>query len=157
MSARACFTAPQRYDWSTPQRFFDRLAREFSFTLDVAASERTAKCDRYFTPEDDGLAQSWRGEVCWMNPPYGREIAKWMRKAIEEAQDGATVVCLIPARTDTAWWHDYALLGEIRFVRGRIRFGRPLARNHDAPFPCAVVVFHPGLRHQSEHLTMEAA
>ena len=126
--------------WATPQDFFDKLHAEFGFELDVCATPENAKCPRYFTKEQDGLAQEWAG-TCWMNPPYGREIGHWMRKAHESAQGGATVVCLVPARTDTAWWHDYATKGEIRFVRGRLKFG---GHKNSAPFPCAVVVFRSG-------------
>ena len=124
--------------WATPQDFFDKLARQYHFTLDVCAMPSSAKCARYFTPEDDGLAQDWDGEVCFMNPPYGREIKRWMRKAVEEWEKGATVVCLVPARTDTAWWHDYAMKGQITFLRGRLKFG---GAKNSAPFPSAVVVF----------------
>jgi site-specific DNA-methyltransferase (adenine-specific) len=77
-----------------------------------------------------------------MNPPYGREIGKWMKKAVEEWKRGNTVVCLVPARTDTAWWHDYAIKGEIRFIRGRLKFG---GGKSSAPFPSAIVIFRPGL------------
>ena len=84
-------------EWETPPDFFDELNFEFRFELDVCATRETAKCRKFFTPEDDGLTQDWTG-VCWMNPPYGREIKKWMRKARESAQAGATVVCLVPAR-----------------------------------------------------------
>lgn len=125
--------------WATPQAFYDALHSEFGFTLDVSATADNAKCRDYFTVEQDGLSQDWSG-VCWMNPPYGREICAWMRKAYESAQAGATVVCLVPARTDTAWWHDYAKRGEIRFIRGRLKFGN--AQN-SAPFPSAVVIFRP--------------
>ncbi|HET8689681.1 MAG TPA: DNA N-6-adenine-methyltransferase [Methanosarcina sp.] len=123
--------------WSTPQDFFDKLNAEFGFDLDVCATPDNAKCACYFTEAENGLAQEWSGMV-WMNPPYGREIGKWMRKAYESAQAGATVVCLVPARTDTAWWHDYAIRGEIRFIRGRLKFG---GSKNSAPFPSAVVVF----------------
>jgi phage N-6-adenine-methyltransferase len=125
-------------EWETPQDFFDRLNVEFQFDLDVCALPENAKCTKYFTPEDDGLRQEWHG-TCWMNPPYGREIAKWIRKAYESAKQGATVVCLIPARVDTRWWHDYCMeAAEIRFVRGRLKFG---GVKDNAPFPSAVVVF----------------
>lgn len=124
-------------DWATPQEMFDLLNSEFGFSLDVCASPNNAKCERYFTKEDDGLAQTWEG-VCWMNPPYGSEIGAWVRKAYESSFAGATVVCLVPARTDTAWWWDYARHGEVRFVRGRLRFG---GADSGAPFPSAVVVF----------------
>lgn len=123
--------------WETPQWLFDRLNDQYHFELDVCALPENAKCDRYFTPEQDGLQQEWTG-VCWMNPPYGREIGKWVRKAYESAQAGATVVCLLPARTDTAWWHDYVMHGEITFLRGRLKFGNS---KNSAPFPSAIVVF----------------
>lgn len=125
--------------WATPQDFFDKLHAEFGFTLDVCATAENAKCRDYFTAEQDGLAQDWGYHACWMNPPYGRTIGQWMRKALESAKAGATVVCLVPARTDTAWWWDYAMKGEIRFIRGRLKFG---GHETNAPFPSAVVVFH---------------
>ena len=124
-------------EWSTPDALFGDLDREFHFTLDVCASPENAKCERYYTVDDDGLRQPWSG-VCWMNPPYGRVIGGWMKKAYESSLKGATVVCLVPARTDTQWWWDYATKGEIRFLRGRIRFG---GGQGDAPFPSAIVIF----------------
>lgn len=124
-------------EWYTPQDFYLRLHREFSFTLDVCATAQNAKCERFYDKAADGLAQKWDG-VCWMNPPYGAVIGKWMRKAYWSARQGATVVCLVPARTDTAWWHNYAVKGEVRFVRGRLKFG---GSKTGAPFPCAVIVF----------------
>ena len=127
--------------WATPQDFFDRYNGLYGFQLDVCASPENAKCARFFTKEDDGLAQEWTG-VCWMNPPYGRDIKHWMRKAYQSSLAGATVVCLVPARTDTAWWHDYAVKGQIEFIRGRLKFGGAV---NSAPFPSAVVVFTPPL------------
>jgi len=121
--------------WATPQELYDRLNAVHHFSLDVCALAENAKCERYFTPEQDGLAQEWIG-VCWMNPPYGREIRKWMRKAWNA---GVKVVCLVPARTDTAWWHDYAMKGDIEFLRGRLKFGNS---KDNAPFPSAIVIFH---------------
>ena len=129
----------QRHDWETPQFLFDGLNAEFGFELDVCATVENAKCKRYFSEEDDGLSQTWEG-VCWMNPPYGREIGRWMRKAFGSARDGATVVCLVPARTDTAWWHKYAARGEIRYLRGRLKFN---GAENSAPFPSAIVIFRP--------------
>ena len=123
--------------WATPQDFFDELNNEFNFDLDVCANDENAKCAKYYTAENDGLAQDWKG-TCWMNPPYGREIGKWMRKAYESSRGGATVVCLVPARTDTRWWHDYATNGEIRFIKGRLKFGD---QKNSAPFPSAIVIF----------------
>jgi phage N-6-adenine-methyltransferase len=127
-------------EWGTPQQMFDKLDQEFGFTVDVAASDSNHKCEKYFTIANDGLQNSWDG-VAWMNPPYGRVIKAWMRKAYEESLKGNTVVCLIPARTDTAWWHDYAMKGEIRFIRGRIKFVRDGGDGGFAPFPSAIVVF----------------
>lgn len=123
--------------WATPQAFFDELNKEFGFELDVCALPENAKCEKYYTPEIDGLKQQWRG-ICWMNPPYGREIGAWMEKAYESSLEGATVVCLVPARTDTRWFHDFAMRGEIRFIKGRLKFGDS---KNSAPFPSAVVVF----------------
>ena len=123
--------------WETPQKLFDELNQKYNFELDVCALPENAKCENYFTPEVDGLKQDWTG-VCWMNPPYGREIGKWMKKALESSRNGAIVVCLVPARTDTAWWHDYAMKGKIEFIRGRLKFGNS---KNSAPFPSAIVVF----------------
>ena len=126
--------------WATLQNFFDALHVEFNFETDVCALESNAKCTKYFTPEVNGLLQKWEG-TCWMNPPYGRGIGAWIKKAYESAQQGATVVCLLPARTDTRWWHDYCIKGEVRFIKGRLKFG---GHANAAPFPSAVVVFRPG-------------
>jgi phage N-6-adenine-methyltransferase len=90
---------------ATPQDFFDTCDLEFNFQTDVCALPDNAKCLTYFSPEQDGLAQTWTGS-CWMNPPYGREIGIWVRKAYLESTNGALVVCLLPARTDTRWFHD---------------------------------------------------
>ena len=108
--------------WATPQVFFDELNAIHDFTLDVCATAANAKCATYFTPEQDGLKQDWQG-VVWMNPPYGRAIGEWMRKALESSRAGAKVVCLVPARTDTRWWHQYAMKGQIEFIQGRLKFG----------------------------------
>jgi phage N-6-adenine-methyltransferase len=128
-------------EWATPQDLFDELNAEFKFTLDVCALPSSAKCKRYFSPEDDGLAQDWKRGVCWMNPPYGEVIGDWMRKALDAAGNGAVVVCLVPARVDTGWWWDTCLYGEIRFIKGRLKFG---GGTTGAPFPSAVVVFGDG-------------
>lgn len=135
----------------TPFWFFAMLNAEFRFTLDPCATHENAKCAVYFTKEDDGLAQDWRGHTVFMNPPYGRTIGQWMRKAYESSQDGATVVCLVPARTDTRWWRNYVgyydwgtgtqvnHASEVRLVTGRLRFG---GAKNTAPFPSAVVIYH---------------
>lgn len=127
-------------EWPTPQDFFDKYDAIYHFDLDVAATAENAKCPRFFTKKDNGLLQNWGGGgvTCWMNPPYGREIIHWMKKAFDSAQAGATVVCLVPARTDTKWWHEYAMKGEIEFIRGRLKFG---GHKNSAPFPSAIIVF----------------
>ena len=127
-------------DWATPRELFDALNREFGFTLDPCSSHANAKCAKHFTVVEDGLAQDWSRDVVFMNPPYGRAIARWMEKAFTSSQAGATVVCLVPARTDTRWWHSFAIHGRIRFLRGRVRFGESKT---GAPFPSAVVIFEP--------------
>jgi phage N-6-adenine-methyltransferase len=123
--------------WETPQDLFERLNNIHRFTLDVCAIPSNAKCHAYYTPEQNGLNQPWIGS-CWMNPPYGREIGKWVRKAYESAQQGAKVVCLLPARTDTAWFHDYCKKGKVEFLRGRLKFG---GSKNSAPFPSMLVIF----------------
>lgn len=126
-------------EWETPQAFFDELNQEFHFTLDVCATAENRKCLCYIPPELDSLSRSWHGR-CWLNPPYGRQIAKWVQKAYEESQKGRTVVCLLPARTDTRWFHEYCTKGEIRFIKGRLKFG---GCTNSAPFPSMVVIFRP--------------
>lgn len=130
-------------EWETPIAFFKMLDDEFHFTLDVCASDTNHKVKRYFTVADDALSESWDDEVCWMNPPYGKSIGKWIEKAYNESKKGATVVCLIPSRTDTKYWHDYVMKAdEIRFIKGRLKFLDAQGNeNMTAPFPSAVVVF----------------
>ena len=127
-------------EWATPQNLFDELNDEFNFTLDPCATDENAKCSKYFTIEDDGLNKDWSNDVVFMNPPYGREIKKWIKKAYEESLNGATVVCLIPARTDTTYWHDFIFgkANDIRFLKGRLKFGNS---KNSAPFPSAIVVY----------------
>ena len=125
-------------DKATPQWLFNHLNYEFHFDTDVCATPENAKCVRHFTPEDDGLSQRWIGS-CFINPPYS-DIGPWMAKACESwILDGTTVVCVVPCWTDRGWWHDYAMKGEIRFIKGRINFAGH--RFGTAPFPVAVVVF----------------
>ncbi len=127
-------------EWATPRDFFAKCNAEFGpFNLDVCANIKNAKVGAFFCKDEDGLKQKWWGK-CWMNPPYGREIGKWMAKALKESQRGALVVCLVPARTDTAWWHDSAAKGEVRFLRGRLKFNDG---KNSAPFPSALVIFRP--------------
>lgn len=128
-------------DWATPLSFFRTVELEFgAFDLDVCADANNAKAAKFFDREKNGLAQEWTGK-CWMNPPYGKRIGEWMAKARESALHGAVVVCLVPARTDTAWWHE-SVEGhaEVRFIRGRLKFG---GGKDSAPFPSALVIFRP--------------
>mgnify|MGYP001820679721 FL=1 len=137
----------EKMDWETPQDLFDELDREFRFEVDVCATEENSKCAVFIDEASDGLDAIWHqievmGQipgVFWMNPPYGREIGKWMKKAYEESQKGCTVVCLVPSRTDTKWWHDYAMKAdEIRYIKGRLKFG---GAKNSAPFPSAIVIY----------------
>ena len=128
------------HEWATPQDLFDMLDEVWGFQLDVCATHENAKCKEYFTIDDDGLSQDWGDKVCWMNPPYGRGIKHWIKKAHDSAESGATVVCLLPSRTDTSYWHDYVMKGDITFLRGRLKFGNS---KNSAPFPSAIVVFQP--------------
>lgn len=124
-------------EWATPRALFDELNSEFNFTLDVASTDENALCDEHYTVAQDGLAQEWPGAV-WCNPPYGREIGAWLAKAASTKR-GGVVVCSIPARTDTRWWHEYvAQASEVRFIRGRLKFGDG---NKCAPFPSAIAIF----------------
>ena len=133
-----------RGDWTTPKAFFDLIDSEFGFTLDAAASAENALCQRFYDENADGLAQPWTG-VVWCNPPYGRGIDKWVERGYGSAVAGATVVMLIPARTDTQYWHKYVMrAAEVRLLRGRLVFGQGEARAN-APFPSALVVFRPGV------------
>ncbi len=139
MNTNAMFSS-KTDQWATPQDFFDKLNAAFKFDIDVCALPENAKCAVYYTPQDDGLEQDWRGTV-WMNPPYGTEISAWVRKAYQAAKNnGATVVCLLPARVDTKWWHAYCVKGEVHFLQGRLKFG---GSKNSAPFPSVVVVFRP--------------
>jgi phage N-6-adenine-methyltransferase len=149
-------------EWSTPQDFWEALNAEFHFDMDVAATSENTKCELLITQEDDALSMDWGG-VCWLNPPYSK-CREFIAKAAEQAKKGCTVVCLVPSRTDTRWWHEHvwdrnkhmAQPGvEIRFVKGRLKFGtqagpiRTSLRtkggpvNNSAPFPSVVLVFRP--------------
>ena len=122
-------------EWETPQWLFDEYDQKYHFTLDACASPENAKCKTYFTPEQDGLKQEWTGSV-WCNPPYGRQIWKWVEKGYKSRAE--VVVMCLPARTDTRWFHDYCLKGEVIFLRGRVKFG---GATQNAPFPSMIVVF----------------
>jgi site-specific DNA-methyltransferase (adenine-specific) len=142
-NSMAVMSSSEDIAWATPQEWFDYLNLEFKFTLDPCCAPETAKCKKYYTAEDDGLSKSWSGERVFMNPPYGRELTRWMAKAHDEARDnGALVVCFVPARVDTQWWHKYAVKAQdIRFPIGRVKNETGIAW----PFPLAVVVFRPGI------------
>ena len=127
--------------WETPQDLFDKLNEEFHFNLDVCAIASNAKCSAFYSPEQNGLIQPWYGR-CWCNPPYGRQVDKWVKKAYDTAYiDGNLVVMLLPARTDTKWFHDYIYgKAEIRFLKGRLKFG---GSKNSAPFPSMIAIFEP--------------
>ena len=133
---------PNKYDTqATPKWLFDQLNEQFKFTTDVCASKQNAKCSKYYSKQKDGLQQKWKG-VCWCNPPYGtRVIDKWMEKAYESSLEGATVVCLVPSNTSTKWWHNYAMKGEIQFIKGKVKFNIKGKENKPAPIHSAIVIF----------------
>lgn len=127
--------------WETPQEFFNTLDSLFHFTIDACALPENAKCEKYFTPEQDGLKQEWEGTV-WCNPPYGRGIQKWVEKAYNTVKAGtATVVMLLPARTDTKWFHSFCYMNPyatVNFLKGRLKFS---GCKNAAPFPSMIVIF----------------
>ena len=126
--------------WYTPRDRFEQWTKEYGpFTLDAAASTENALCDRYFTITDDGLYQDWGTGTVWCNPPYSH-VGPWVKKGYEESLKGATVVMLVASRTDTKWWHEWAMKGEIVFIRGRLKFG---GQTNSAPFPSALIIFRP--------------
>ena len=127
-------------EWSTPQWLFDELDNEFHFTLDLCSTHENHKCDKYYTETENGLLQDWQGETVYCNPPYGKQISQWVEKCYREGtKDNTTVVMLIPARTDTAYFHDFILnRSEIRFVPGRLCFNDGNGRS---PFASIVVIF----------------
>ena len=139
---KALFSS-EKMDWETPDELFEELNKEFRFTVDVASSHENAKTRRHYTQEENGLLQNWGGETAWCNPPYGRELTKWIEKCAKEAEsNGATVVMLIPARTDTKAFHEHIYgKAEIRFLKGRLKFK---GAKNGAPFPSMVVVFRGG-------------
>lgn len=162
------FFSSETDQWATPLDFFKKVDAVFRFETDVCADAKNAKCEKFFDAEANGLKQIWTG-VCWMNPPYGSPesicgpnckkkscqsrgyhnavykpgIEDWVKKDYESSLAGATVVCLVPARTCSAWWQDYIVKGEIMLIRGRLKFGNS---ENSAPFPSALVVFRPSLK-----------
>ena len=142
MKERGSQTQEKSGEWATPQALFDSLDQEFSFTLDACATDKNAKCAKYYTKEQDGLAQSWAGERVFLNPPYGREAANWIAKAYFESQYAEVIVALLPVRSDTAWFHDFVYgKAEIRFLRGRVKFIGPNGTPGTATFPSMIVVW----------------
>lgn len=131
--------------WATPPEVFAPLHAEFDFTLDPCATPASAKCERFFTEAENGLEQSWQGERVFMNPPYGREVYAWTRKARLEAEGTALVVGLLPASTDLAWWHDdvVAARAEVRYLRGRVRFLTYGPYRASGFFASVVVIWRP--------------
>jgi phage N-6-adenine-methyltransferase len=144
-SAGGAAQTSNKDDWGTPRDLFKHIDDVWHFTVDAAASDANALCERYWTKDDDGLAQNWHGERVWCNPPYGRNIGEWVKKAHDAARDGKTiVVLLVPARTDTRWWQDYIYhdADEVLFCRGRLKFtDNGVPRKECAPFPSALVRF----------------
>lgn len=131
--------------WETPSLLFETLNTEFNFTLDPCCVKETAKCSKYYTPQENGLIQDWSGETIFVNPPYGREIIQWVTKANEEAKKGTTIVMLLPARTDTRWFHDWVYgHADLRFIRGRLAFLLNGKAHGKAPFPSIIVIFNQG-------------
>lgn len=127
-------------EWATPISFYQELDKEFHFTLDPCATDENHKCSKYYTINDDGLSKSWDNERVFCNPPYGREISKWVKKAYEENEKGAFVVMLLPARTDTKYFHEYIYnKHEIRFLKGRLKFNES---KQSAPFPSMIVIMN---------------
>jgi site-specific DNA-methyltransferase (adenine-specific) len=144
-------------DWETPRYIFAALNTEFGFTVDACATADNAKLERYWTEKDNGMAQDWSDEIVWMNPPYNR-AEEWMRKAWQESRRGATVVCLVYARTDSAWWHKYAMKAEIRLFAQRLKFKKGGKRSDVAPWASALVIFRPPeFRFGKTTLKLEAA
>ena len=141
MSINPALFSSDKDSWETPTALFEELDNEFHFTLDVAADAKNAKCEKYINEEMDGLKQPWSG-VCWLNPPYGKNINKWVAKAVRETLNGVSTVMLLPARTDVQWFHKYIYNRfETRFIRGRLKF---VGAGSSAPFPSMIVVF-PGI------------
>jgi len=130
-------------EWETPQDFYDAIDAEFHFNIDVCCLPSNKKCDQYYYPMMNALNQTWKG-VCWMNPPYDREIGLWMAKAYESAQQGATVACLIQGRSsDTKWWHKYVMRSsEIRYIADRLHFGKNGVHSR-ANISNILVIFRP--------------
>jgi len=131
-------------EWRTPKYIFDYYNKIYNFQLDASATKENALCEKFYTLEDNSLIQNWNQyKTIWCNPPYGREIGKFVKKSYEESLKGYTVVLLIPARVDTKWWHEYCTLGSVYFIKGRLKFiNNNNVNNTSAPFPSAIVIFN---------------
>jgi phage N-6-adenine-methyltransferase len=125
--------------WETPDHIFKKLNDEFGFTLDPCCENHTAKCEKFFTPLEDGLTRSWIGETVFVNPPYSRgNIDRWVEKCAIESLYGNDIVGLLPVSTSAEWWHKWIIGNEMRFIERRIRFkGAP----YTAPFSSVIVVW----------------
>jgi site-specific DNA-methyltransferase (adenine-specific) len=141
--ARGYIPVSKTDNWATPQYLYDEYNAKYQLTCDAAASARNTKCPKFFTKKQDGLKQDWGTERVWCNPPYGRVLGKWMQKADDACRAGATVVMLVPSRTDTKWFHKIAMKRKKVFLKGRVKFGNGKS---PAPFPSLVVVFTPRAR-----------
>lgn len=136
----------EKMDWETPQKYFNELHEKYNFTIDVATNGSNAKTENFYTEEDNALIQNWHGRV-FCNPPYGRELKRWVKKAYEESQKdhNELIVLLIPARTDTTYWHEYIFdKAEIHFLKGRLKFEVNGKATNPAPFPSALIIYKGG-------------
>jgi len=127
-------------EWNTPDDLYNILYKEFNFTLDPCTNGENNKCEKFYTEKENGLIHDWSKDIVFMNPPYGRQIRQWVEKAYNESLKGSKVVCLIPSRTDTKYWHDFIFnkASEVRFIKGRLKFGDS---KNSAPFPSAIIVY----------------
>ncbi len=152
------FSSKSNY-WRTPLELFNKLNKEFHFDVDAAANKENALCERYFSEQDSALDKNWidYGKTFWLNSPYGREIGSFIKKAYEESVKGATVVLLIPARTCSKYWYNYCAKGEVRFIKGRLKFYNPATPeiNAPAPFPSAIVIFKPNMTPVTKYVDLK--
>jgi phage N-6-adenine-methyltransferase len=140
MNQDVMFSA-EKADWQTPDAVFKQLDQEFAFSFDADNERDRARCRLCFSPDMDATKTNWPADVSiWCNPPYGRDTGAWLEQGYVASLSGSTVVFLLPARTDTRWFHKYAPLAEIRFIKGRLRFK---GANASAPFPSMLVIFRP--------------
>jgi len=158
MKERGYMPPAKTVEWGTPQETFDKLNDEFNFTLDPCASHSNHKCEKYYTIEDDGLSKSWAKERVFMNPPYGNAASNWIAKAYFERQHAEVIVGLLPARTDTRWFHDYVYKkAELRFIKGRLKFVGPDGTVGTATFPSMVVIWKNNSRPVREAAAIRTA